>query len=136
MNLGYEGALFILAFDHRRSFKESLFGIRDRAPTRPSGSHSLLPSPSSGRASAPPWPRGAPAAAAGDTRRRQGRKYRLEMIVPATSRQLQPAGGCPASYDIHLRPTLMLEAMYEIQEAGIEPDIWKIEGVAPPRSAP
>jgi len=56
-------------------------------------------------------------------------KYLFELLVPATPHQLALVGGDAAAYDARVRPHLMLEAMYEIQEAGIEPDAWKIEGV-------
>src|SRR5207302_1910507 len=38
-------------------------------------------------------------------------------------------GGDPERYDSELRPALMLRAIAEIQDAGIEVDVWKIEGV-------
>ena len=43
--------------------------------------------------------------------------------------QLELAGGDAAAYDAEIRPALTLEAIAEIQDAGIEPDIWKIEGL-------
>lgn len=33
------------------------------------------------------------------------------------------------SYDAELRPDLMVRAIRELQDAGIEADVWKIEGV-------
>ena len=59
----------------------------------------------------------------------QGRKLLFELIVPPTPHQLALAGDRLAGFDAHLRPGLMLESIYEIQEAGIEPDVWKIEGL-------
>jgi myo-inositol catabolism protein IolC len=59
----------------------------------------------------------------------RGRKYLFELLVLPTRRQLALVGGNAGDYDSHVRPALMLEAIYEIQEAGIEPDIWKIEGI-------
>ena len=32
MDLGYQGRLFILAFDHRGSFKKKMFGIVEETP--------------------------------------------------------------------------------------------------------
>jgi myo-inositol catabolism protein IolC len=32
-------------------------------------------------------------------------------------------------YDTDLRPSLMLETIKELQTAGVEPDVWKIEGL-------
>jgi len=59
----------------------------------------------------------------------RNRKYLFELLVLPTRRQLALVSGNAADYDAHVRPALMLEAIYEIQEAGIEPDVWKIEGV-------
>jgi len=57
------------------------------------------------------------------------RKLLFELLVPASERHLELVGGDSAAYDSHLRPTFMLEVIHEILEAGVEPDIWKIEGI-------
>ncbi|MDQ6811214.1 MAG: DUF2090 domain-containing protein [Actinomycetota bacterium] len=57
------------------------------------------------------------------------RKFLFELLVPAEDSQLQSVGGDPHRYDSQLRPELMRRAIAEAQEAGIEVDIWKIEGV-------
>jgi myo-inositol catabolism protein IolC len=57
------------------------------------------------------------------------RKYLFELLVPAEQAQLSSVGGDGGRYDRELRPRLMRDAIAEIQAAGIEPDIWKIEGV-------
>ena len=57
------------------------------------------------------------------------RKFLFELLVPASDRQLALVGGSTDAYDSHLRPTFMLETIYEILGAGVEPDIWKIEGI-------
>ena len=57
------------------------------------------------------------------------RKFLFELLVPAEPAQLESVGGSEERYDAELRPDLMVRAITEIQEAGIEPDIWKIEGV-------
>ena len=38
-------------------------------------------------------------------------------------------GGDSDRYDAELRPELMRRAIVELQDAGIEADIWKIEGI-------
>jgi myo-inositol catabolism protein IolC len=58
-----------------------------------------------------------------------GRKFLFELLVPATDAQLEQAGGDSDRYDAELRPELMRRAIADIQDAGIEVDIWKIEGV-------
>ena len=58
-----------------------------------------------------------------------GRKFLFELLVPATDEQLQSVDGDSDRYDAELRPKLMRQAIENIQNAGIEVDIWKIEGV-------
>jgi myo-inositol catabolism protein IolC len=58
-----------------------------------------------------------------------GRKFLFELLVPATEAQLQQVDGDDDRYDSELRPELMRRAIETIQGAGIEVDIWKIEGV-------
>jgi 5-dehydro-2-deoxygluconokinase len=57
------------------------------------------------------------------------RKFLFELLVPATDAQLAAADGDSDRYDAELRPDLMRRAIEEIQDFGIEVDIWKIEGV-------
>jgi myo-inositol catabolism protein IolC len=57
------------------------------------------------------------------------RKFLFELLVPAEEAQLEQVGGDEERYDTELRPELMRRAIEEIQEFGIEVDIWKIEGV-------
>jgi myo-inositol catabolism protein IolC len=56
-------------------------------------------------------------------------KYMFELLVPATPAQLAQVGGVAGRYDKELRPTLMIRAMQALQEAGVEPDVWKLEGI-------
>jgi myo-inositol catabolism protein IolC len=56
-------------------------------------------------------------------------KFLFELLVPAEDSQLQLLGGDSERYDAELRPELMRRAIAEIQDAGIEVDVWKIEGV-------
>lgn len=64
-----------------------------------------------------------------DYLQRTGRKYMFELLVPATPDQLQQVGGDRKRYDLERRPALMIHAIRELQEAGVQPDIWKIEGL-------
>jgi myo-inositol catabolism protein IolC len=57
------------------------------------------------------------------------RKFLFELLVPAEKSQLQQVGGDPDRYDAELRPELMRGTIAELQEAGVEPDVWKIEGI-------
>ncbi len=57
------------------------------------------------------------------------RKYMFELLVPATESQLAQCKGDKKVYDVELRPALMIEAIVELQKAGVDPDIWKLEGL-------
>ncbi len=57
------------------------------------------------------------------------RRFLFELLVPAEEAQLAQAGGDTERYDSELRPALMRRAIAELQDAGIEVDVWKIEGV-------
>ena len=69
----------------------------------------------------------------GDWLHANGRTYLFELLVPATDRQLALVES-GADYDTEIRPYLTLEAIRQILDAGIEPDIWKIEGLDRRRS--
>jgi myo-inositol catabolism protein IolC len=57
------------------------------------------------------------------------RKFLFELLVPAEPEQLERVGGDEDRYDREVRPALMLEAIESLQAAGVEPDVWKIEGL-------
>ena len=59
-------------------------------------------------------------------------KFMFELLVPATAEQLQRSGGDKKEYDRGLRPELTVRAVTELQGSGIEPDVWKIEGIDRP----
>jgi myo-inositol catabolism protein IolC len=59
--------------------------------------------------------------------RASGRGFLFELLVPPEPHQLD--GSTAARYDVEVRPDLMVRAIAELQQAGIEPDIWKIEGL-------
>jgi 5-dehydro-2-deoxygluconokinase len=209
MSLGFAGPLYILAFDHRGSFKKKMFGISGREPTaeeseqlrdakrlvweglqeavaggapagavgalvdeemgaeiareaKAAGIRLAMPVEGSGSAvfdfeygdafaehieSFDPdfakvlvrWnpdddagakaTQGARLKELSDWLHERNRKFLFELLVPASERQLMLVGGETPAYDAEVRPYLTLEAIAEIQDAGIEPDIWKIEGL-------
>jgi 5-dehydro-2-deoxygluconokinase len=57
------------------------------------------------------------------------RRFLFELLVPAQEAQLASVDGDADRYDAELRPELMRRTITELQDAGVEPDIWKIEGV-------
>ncbi len=59
-------------------------------------------------------------------------RFMFELLVPATPAQLARSGSDKKEYDRGLRPELMVRAITELQGAGIEPDVWKIEGIDQP----
>jgi myo-inositol catabolism protein IolC len=56
-------------------------------------------------------------------------RFMFELLVPAEKAQLERLAGDRKAYDLELRPRLMTEAIRELQEAGVEPDLWKVEGL-------
>jgi len=208
MNLGYEGTLYILAFDHRGSFQKRFFGIEgepdpeqtaiiadakhlifegllqavsvgaDPAVTgvlvdeqfgstvpgeaRETGLRLAMPAERSGQANFDfQYGEDFPAHIEsfdpdftkvlvrynpdgdGDMNRDQREKLRVlsdwlheherrflfELLVPAEEPQLAQVGGDSERYDAELRPELMRRAIAELQDAGVEADVWKIEGL-------
>ncbi|MEO8291696.1 MAG: DUF2090 domain-containing protein [Actinomycetota bacterium] len=57
------------------------------------------------------------------------RRFLFELLVPAEPHQLEAVGGDVGRFDVEARPALMKRAIAELQDAGIEADIWKIEGI-------
>ena len=52
-----------------------------------------------------------------------------ELLVPATDEQLASVGGSVDRYDRELRPDLVVRVIADNQDAGIEPTLWKVEGL-------
>jgi len=208
MDLGYDGKLYILAFDHRGSFQKKMFGIEgdpdlEQAQTIADAKHLIF----EGMLRA--VDRGAPAGATGvlvdeqfggdvpeqaragalklampveksgqdtfdfeygddfgahierfdpdfskvlvrfnpdgdaqanrdqlhklrrlsDWLHEHNRRFLFELLVPALPGQLESVGGEEDRYEAELRPELMRRAIAAAQDAGIEVDVWKIEGV-------
>ncbi len=61
--------------------------------------------------------------------RQHGLYFMFELLVPATHEQSDRLNGDARLYDRDLRPSLMVVAIKELQQAGVEPDVWKIEGL-------
>jgi 5-dehydro-2-deoxygluconokinase len=56
-------------------------------------------------------------------------RFMFELLVPAEKTQLDQFKGDKNAYDRELRPRLMMRAIEQLQQAGVEPDIWKVEGL-------
>jgi myo-inositol catabolism protein IolC len=57
------------------------------------------------------------------------RKFLFELLVPATDEQLSRVDDDTDRYDAELRPELMRRSIEDFQNAEVEVDVWKIEGV-------
>jgi 5-dehydro-2-deoxygluconokinase len=55
--------------------------------------------------------------------------FLFELLVPAEKSQLAKVNGDKKAYDLEIRPQMMVGAIKELQNAGVEPDVWKIEGL-------
>jgi myo-inositol catabolism protein IolC len=56
-------------------------------------------------------------------------RFMFELLVPAEKAQLERLKGDKKAYDLEVRPKLMVQTIQELQDAGVEPDVWKIEGL-------
>lgn len=59
----------------------------------------------------------------------KGFYFMFELLVPATPQQMERCKGSKEVFDVEIRPTLMVRAIQELQEAGVEADVWKVEGL-------
>jgi myo-inositol catabolism protein IolC len=55
--------------------------------------------------------------------------FMFELLVPAEPAQLEKVKGDKKAYDLEIRPRLMVQTIEELQDAHVEPDVWKIEGL-------
>jgi myo-inositol catabolism protein IolC len=53
----------------------------------------------------------------------------FELLVPPEKAQLERLSGDKKKYDVETRPRLMVQAIRELQDSGVEPDVWKVEGL-------
>lgn len=55
--------------------------------------------------------------------------FMFELLVPPEKTQLDKFKGDKKTYDAELRPSLMVQAIQQLQDAQVEPDVWKVEGL-------
>jgi 5-dehydro-2-deoxygluconokinase len=55
--------------------------------------------------------------------------FMFELLVPPVKAQLEQVKEDRRTYDLEIRPQLMVQAIEELQTAQVEPDVWKIEGL-------
>ena len=58
-----------------------------------------------------------------------GVPFLYELLVPATDKQLGSVGGSVDRYDRDVRPDLVTQVIADNQKAGVEPTLWKVEGL-------
>src|SRR5277367_4439379 len=56
-------------------------------------------------------------------------RFMFELLVPAEKAQLERFRGDKKAYDLEMRPRLMAQTIEQLQDSGVEPDVWKIEGL-------
>ena len=61
--------------------------------------------------------------------RSAAQRFMFELLVPATKVQMERVRADKNAYDRQVRPALMRQAIHALQDAGVEPDVWKIEGL-------
>ena len=64
-----------------------------------------------------------------DQLRHSERPFLLELLVPASEAQLASVGGDTTAYDRDVRAGLAEQVIHAVQDAGVEPTLWKIEGL-------
>lgn len=60
--------------------------------------------------------------------RSSGPKLTLELVMRPTQVQLDQSASVEA-WDAEIRPGLMVQAIRELQDAGVEPDLWALRGI-------
>jgi len=56
-------------------------------------------------------------------------RFMFELLIPAEKAQIDQLKGDKKAYDLELRIRLVAQTIQELQDAGVEPDVWKIEGL-------
>ena len=59
-------------------------------------------------------------------------KLLIEPLIPPTQEDLENSKGDKSIFDREIRPELVVQMIKDFQNAGVEPDIWKIEGLSDP----
>ena len=55
--------------------------------------------------------------------------FMFELLVPATQAQMDRVQANKQTFDLRIRPELTRQTIRTLQDAGVEPDVWKIEGL-------
>ena len=55
--------------------------------------------------------------------------FLLELLLPPEKEQLKELKGDKKAYALEIRPRLKVEAIQQLQDAQVEPDVWGVEGL-------
>jgi myo-inositol catabolism protein IolC len=55
--------------------------------------------------------------------------FLLELLLPPEKEQLKELKGDKQAYALEIRPRLKVEAIQQLQDAQVEPDVWGVEGL-------
>jgi myo-inositol catabolism protein IolC len=61
--------------------------------------------------------------------RAHGRALLFELLVPPTTAQAAKTGDDPGAYEREVLPGLIVDAVASLQDGGVEPHVWKIQGI-------
>ncbi len=56
-------------------------------------------------------------------------RFMFELLVPPEKQLLALLNGDQKAYDLELRPALVFAAIEQLQDSGVEPDVWELEGL-------
>ena len=59
----------------------------------------------------------------------------FELLVPAAPGRLESVKQDYQAYDLRFRPDLTVGANRQLQEAGVEPDVWRLDGTDDPEAS-
>jgi myo-inositol catabolism protein IolC len=126
MPRGYDRTLYVQPVDHRGSFQSGLFGWKP-----PLSADQTAEIAASKRIIYDGF---LGALAAGAPRDKSAilvdEQFGAAILRDAKAEaQLDALRGDKKAYDLQVRPRLMVQAIRELQQAGVEPDLWKIEGL-------
>jgi myo-inositol catabolism protein IolC len=57
------------------------------------------------------------------------RLFLIELHVDAEPAQMERFHGQKKAYELDLRPSLIVQTLHELLGAGVQPDVWKVEGL-------
>jgi 5-dehydro-2-deoxygluconokinase len=140
IDLGFEAPLYVLPFDHRGSFQSGLFGWKGTLTEYGDdyARHIEAFAPTFCKVLVRYNPEGDPEMNRRQAGRLRGlseylrsteRRFMFELLVPAEQAELDELHGDARAYDRSRRPRHMVDASHELQDAGVEPDVRKIEGL-------